>query len=239
MDNAFVIDGVLLAVLIGGALLGARRGIVKSLMGLVTVAAALLGAVVLADLLTGPITAVAAPKVEDAVVGQFFEEYDFGLRGEKPDTRVEGPALDALRELGVPEETIDGLTSRLHGASESVRQEIADAFRAAISEAVRALVRTTVHAVLVLVFYLALLVGLKLLTRALDLVFDLPVLGTVNSALGALLGLAEAAVLLFVAVHIAARLNVDWVVSHADDAHLLPVFLNHSPVEGISAWFHY
>ena len=236
MDNAFVIDGVLLAVLTAGTLLGARRGIVKSLMGLVTVAAALIGAVVLADLLTGPITAIAAPKVEDAVVGEFFEEY--GLSGERPDARVGESALEALRGLGVPEETVDALAPKLHGASEAARREIVGAFRAAISEAVRALVRTTVHAVLVLVFYLALLVALKLLTRALDLVFDLPVLGAVNGALGALLGLAETAVLLFVAVHIAARLNVDGFAPPADGARLLPFFLDHSPVERISAWFH-
>ena len=238
MDNAFVIDGVLLAALIGGTLLGARRGIVKSLMGLVTVAAALIGAVVLADLLTGPITAAAAPKVEDAVVGQFFERHGSELPGERPDTHVGEPALDALRELGVPEETIDALTSKLHGASESAKQEIAGAFRAAISEAVRKVVRTTVHAVLVLVLYLVLIVALKLLTRTLDLVFDLPVLGAANSALGALLGLAETALLLFVAVHVAAGLNVDGFAPRADGARLLPVFLDHSPVEWISAWFH-
>lgn len=238
MDNAFVIDGVLLAVLIGGTLLGARRGAVKSLMGLVTVAAALLGAVMFAELLTGPVTAVVAPKVEDAVVGRFFEEHGSELPGEWSDTRVGEPALDALRELGVPEATINGLTSKLHVSSESVKQEVADAVRAAVSEAVRALVRTMVHAALVLVFYLALLVALKLLTRALDLVFDLPVLGTVNGALGALLGFAEAALLLFVAVHIAARLNAGWAGARAPNAYLLPLFLDHSPVEWISAWFH-
>lgn len=230
MDNAFVIDGILLAVLIGGALLGARRGIVKSLMGLVTVAAALIGAVVLADLLTGPVTAVIAPKVEDAVVGRFFEEH-----GRSDTAHTREPALDALRELGVPEETIESLTSKLQGASALAERELADTIRAAVSEAVRALVRTTVHAVLVLVLYLALVIALKLLTRTLDLVFDLPVLGTVNSTLGALLGLAEAALLLFVAVHVAARLNAGW--ARADGGLLLPFFLSHSPVEGISAWF--
>ena len=238
MDNAFVIDGVLLAALLAGTLFGARRGLVKSLMGLVTVAAALIGAVVLADLLTGPITAIAAPKVEDAVIGQFFEEHGSELSGGRPDAYPGGTALDALRELGVPEETIDALASRLRGASELAKQEIAGAVRAAISEAVRALVRTTVHAALVLAFYLALLVALRLLTRALDLVFDLPVLGAVNGALGALLGLAEAALLLFVAVHVAARLNVDGFAPSADGAYLLPVFLDHSPVDWISAWFH-
>ena len=238
MDNAFVIDGVLLIVLIAGTLLGARRGIVKSLMGRVTAAAALIGAVALAGLLTGPITAVAAPKAEEAVIGQFFEEYGSAFPGGRPDTRAGEAALDALRELGVPEETIDALASKLRSASEPARQELAEAFRAAISEAVRTVVRTTVHAVLVLVLYPALLVAFKLLTRALDLVFDLPVLGAVNSALGALLGLAEAALLLFVAVHIAARLNVDGFAPRADGARLLPVFLDHSPVEWISAWVH-
>ena len=226
MDNAFVIDGALLIVLIAGTLIGAHRGIVKSLMGLVTVIAALIGAVILADLLTGPVTAIVAPKTEEAVIVRFFEEYGAELSGAWPDTNAGEAVLDALRELGVPEETIKSLTSKLHGAAGAARQEVADACRAAISEAVYALVRSTVHAVLVLVFYLALLIALKLVTRALDLVFDLPVLDTVNGALGALLGFAETALLLFAVVRIAARLNVEWIVSHANDTYLLPLFLN-------------
>ena len=234
MDNAFVIDGLLLIALLAGTALGARRGIVKSLMGLVTVAAALVGAVVLADLLTGPVTAVAAARVEDAVIGQFFEEHDFS--GGRPDARVGEPALDALRELGVPEETIGGIASKLYGAP--AEQEIGEALRSAVSQAVREVVRTAVHAALVLVFWLVLFAALKLLTRTLDLVFDLPVLDTVNSALGALLGFAETALLLLAAAHIAARLNPGGIARHADNAYLLPVFLGHSPVERISAWFH-
>ena len=34
MDNALIADGVIVSVLLVGALLGAKRGLIKSLMGL-------------------------------------------------------------------------------------------------------------------------------------------------------------------------------------------------------------
>ena len=56
MDNAIVVDGVLAAVLIFGTVYGAYRGLIKSLAGLVAVVAALIGSVMLANLLTEPVT---------------------------------------------------------------------------------------------------------------------------------------------------------------------------------------
>ena len=83
-----------------------------------------------------------------------------------------------------------------------------------------------------------LLIVLKLLTRALDHVFDLPVLSTVNNLGGAAIGLIEAVLLLYVVVFIGSHLGVKLITDHADDTYLLPIFLNHSPVELISSFTH-
>ena len=76
MDNALIIDGVLGAVLLIGALIGAKRGLFKSLMGLAAVALALVGAVFLAGKLTGPVTDFIAPKIENELVEQFSDVLD-------------------------------------------------------------------------------------------------------------------------------------------------------------------
>ena len=83
-----------------------------------------------------------------------------------------------------------------------------------------------------------LLIVLKLLTRALDHVFDLPLLSTVNGVGGAAIGLIEAALLLYVVIYIGSRFGVKLITAHADDTYLLPIFLNHSPVELISSFTH-
>ena len=63
MDNALIIDGILAIALLAGALIGWKRGLFKSLMGLAVVVLALIGSVVLADMLTEPVTDFVAPKV--------------------------------------------------------------------------------------------------------------------------------------------------------------------------------
>ena len=61
--------------------------------------------------------------------------------------------------------------------------------------------------------------------------FDLPVLGTANRLGGAAIGLVEAVLLLYVCVYIASLLGVKAVTGHAEDTFLLPLFLNHSPLD--------
>ncbi len=245
MDNALVIDGVLAVVLLAGALIGAKRGLFKSLMGVVVVIAALIGAVLLADMLTDPITDLIAPKVEDAVVQKFADTLE---RTSAEDSQAGGGVRDGVAELsalaeeyGLSGDVLNGLLrsfeDTVHDFTEQAKEKAEGTFRDAISAGVRSVVSGTVHAVLVLVLYLVLLIVLKLLTNALDHVFDLPVLGTLNGTGGAVLGLLEAALLLYVVLYAASHLGVQAITDHADEGYLLPLFLNHSPIELISSLF--
>lgn len=237
MDNAIIVDGVLAVALLAGVLIGAKRGLFKSLMGLIVVVAALFGAVWLADTLTEPITDIIAPKVEDSLVRSFSE----ALERKSTDAAGEGrqELAEALEKYGIPKETTQKLLSPLTSAAQdmvgSAKQKAVEAFREAVSASVRKIVRGTVHTVLVFVLYIVLLFVLKLLARLLDHVFDLPVLSTVNDIGGAAIGLLETALVLFVAVHVAARLGVEAVAKPADGAVLLPFFLEHSPIELITS----
>ena len=220
MDNALVIDGSIAAVLLVGALIGAKRGLFRSLMGIVVVAGALVGAVLLADLLTPAVTDLVYPFVEGRVMAG-LESKASELTGSLSDELTE-----ALRGLGVdaPKLTRDALS----GGSEG--------YIAAVGAAARKVTESVVHAALLLVLYLVLLIVLKLLTGAADRVLDLPILSTVNGVGGAALGLLEAALLLYVAVYVAARLGSGVLLRHANDTYLLPIFLNRSPVELISSF---
>ncbi len=241
MDNALIIDVVLGVLLVAGAVIGAYRGLFKSLMGFLVVLAALVGAVLLADLLTEPLTGLIAPQVEDAVVKRFSDKLEQTAKEDgTADSRNELSEL--LEKYGLPADTLDELTGTLAGAlsdaASAAKGKAADTFRSAISSTVRTLVRGVVHAALVLVLYVVLLIVLKLLTNAIDHVFDLPGLNTLNTLGGAALGLLEAALLLYVVIFAASRFGVKLIAEHADDTYLLAFFLNHSPVEWISALFH-
>ena len=71
MDNALIIDLVLTAVLALFALLGARKGLIRSLMALVSVVVALIGATLLTAMFVEPVTDLVYPKVEERVLEQF------------------------------------------------------------------------------------------------------------------------------------------------------------------------
>lgn len=238
MDNALIIDGALVVILIGGMLVGAHRGLFKSLMGMVVVLAALIGAVWLADLLADPIADMIAPRVEDAVVKQFSEELDKPAEADASDAEGRRGLSELLEAYDLPSDLLDSLLEPLSGAlstaAAGAKEKAAELFRSAVSASVKTLVRGTVHTVLVLVLYVILLVALKLLTRLLDHVFDLPVLSAVNGLGGAAFGLLETALLLYVAIYLGAHFGVKLITEHAEDTYLLPIFINHSPVELLS-----
>ena len=233
MDNALIVDGVLAVILIVGTLVGAKRGLFKSLMGLVVVAAALIGSVVLANMLTEPITNFVAPKVEDTVVKQFSAELDksvtSGSDGVGALLEKYGLSADALSGVLAP------LTSGASGAASSAKQTATNTFRSMASATIRTVVSGAVHAVLTMVLYIVLLVVLRLLVNLLNHVFDLPLLGTVNSLGGAAIGFVEALLLVYVVTFIGYHLGVKIITAHANDTFLLSFFLNHSPVELLSS----
>lgn len=236
MDNAVVIDGVLVIALVVGTVLGAHRGLIKSLMGFLVVVGAFIGAVLLADALTGPITDAVAPKVEDAVVEKFAEVVE---KGTEEDGGAGAYDLTKLLEsLGLTYQTVRSIINPLDDAQDweaAAKEKAVAAFREVISPTVWSLVRGAVHAALLLLLYIALTVALKLVLRAVDLVFDLPVLSTLNGVGGAVLGFLEAAVLISVALYVGSRLGVKLVTEHMKDTLLLPLFLDRSPIGWISS----
>ena len=238
MDNTISIDLALGAVLLAGALIGAKRGLVKSLMGLLASLLAMVGAAILCNTLTPPVTDLIAPKVEDAVVEAFAKELDILFEAAEPD--AQRPLPELFEEYGLSEETLKGflasLASGALGEAAKAREKAVDACRAAVGATVRAAVERTVHAALMLVSYPVLLIAVRLLTRTLDHVFDLPVLNEVNTALGAALGLLTAALALYVVLFAASRLGWDALNERKDGSLLLSFFMDHSPVEWMSFW---
>ncbi len=64
MDAAMIFDLVIIAVLAVGLIVGAWRGLLASLAGLVIFVAALVGAAVIASALTAPVTEFVRPVME-------------------------------------------------------------------------------------------------------------------------------------------------------------------------------
>lgn len=227
MDNVIIADGVIALILLAGALIGAKRGLIKSLAGLAVLIVALLVSVKLADMLTEPVTDAAVPKIEQALVKSFTE----ALEDKDGDSRL----TELMKSLGFPEETVDSLLAPLayvaQGMTEASKQSALDRFHKGLSDCIRPIVRGTVHTVLLLVSYLIVTLLLKLAIGALDLMFELPGLSAVNAIAGALFGFMEAALIVCAFAFAVTSLNIKGLEGVAGGTRLLDLFVKFNPFD--------
>lgn len=217
MNNGLIIDAAFALVLILGVVFGAKRGLVRSLMALVTVVVALIGAAILSDLLAQPVTEALLPQAEQSLT-EWFDE-----RGTAQDTAAADEDEDTAGATGLLRRL---LRIDFDGA---LRQSLRSLAEDAALAAVRSLLSSLARALAFLVSFLVLTLLLRLVTRGLDKVFTLPVLHTFNSLGGAAVGLIESALLLFLVCDFAPRLGVTVLAQYEVGTYLLHFFMQQSP----------
>ena len=194
MTTPVIIDAIAVAVLAGFAVLGAWKGLLRTLAGLLVVVLSLAGAGIIASALSGPAAKLVAPMIEKRIEARLDEAIQAQLPGTLPgDGAEELPLADLLDLLGVDQARRDALTGR---AQETIRDTGASLAAAVIESAAR----SVLYGALYMISFVLLSAGLHLLVRMLDAVLKLPGLHGLNALGGGLVGLAEGALLLFLAV---------------------------------------
>lgn len=210
MEKYFA-DIVIAAVLLLSVLLGAHKGLVKSLAGVVILVAALVGASFIADALAEPVAAWMGPMLE-----QHIQENLTGT-----DTADVESMLTALQFGG----------GELQKMVEDVLQTVQETGSSLLTAVVDSVTHSIAYAAVYVVSFLALLLALWLLVQPLNLAATkLPVVKTVNALGGGVLGLVWGALLVFLAVW--AMLRFGWVLTAemVADSRLLYFFANNSPL---------
>lgn len=195
---AFLIaDGLVLAVLLIFACIGARRGLILSLCGLLAFVVAFLGASFAARTLSPVVADALEPRFAAAIEEQLNESIrQQAAAGEAAvlspdDVPLEG-VLDALREMGFYETLINTVDRAVESGMTAVAASAAAAVAAAIAQ-------SAAYLILFLLGFFLILLAWRLLSRALDLVARLPGLHFLNKTGGALFGLVQGCIILFVA----------------------------------------
>lgn len=190
-------DGLVLAVLLIFACIGARRGLILSLCGLLAFVVAFLGASFAARTLSPAVADALEPKFAAAIEEQLNESIrQQAEAGEAAvlspdDVPLEG-VLDALREMGFYETLINTVDRAVESGMTAVAASAAAAVAAAIAQ-------SAAYLILFLLGFFLILLAWRLLSRALDLVARLPGLHFLNKTGGALFGLVQGCIILFVA----------------------------------------
>jgi len=233
MNTALVLDIIFAAALILSVLIGAKRGLFKSLMSLVVIIAALIGASFFANMFTEPVTDFVMPKVEQKVEAWLDIPEGMGsnllngvLSSNSNTSDKASQILEKLERFGAGSAFLDSVQEATDKATDTVEDAVTDAATAAA----RAVVKTIVHAALFLAFYLILSIVLKLVAKLLDAALDkIPVVNKVNSIGGAAIGLVECVLMLFVICYLAPRLGVKVYSENVDQTFIVSFFANHSP----------
>ena len=230
MTTPVIIDMIAAAVLIAAAAWGAHRGLFRALAGLAVVIVALVGAAVIANALAAPAARLVTPLIRDHI-----------------ETRVDEAMAQQSQEVQMPEEDVDeGFAIAdllaLMGLDEDVRdslvrqteEKIQDTGISLAMAVVESVAQSILYAALFLISFVGLTILLKLLIRAMDLVLQLPGLHLVNSLGGGLIGLAEGALALFLAIWVLRRFGVSFETDTVSATHILKFFATHTPLSALS-----
>lgn len=230
MTTPVIIDVIAAAVLIAGAVWGARRGLFRALAGLAVVIAALVGAAVIAHALAAPAAELVTPLIRDGIEARVEE----AMAQQSPEVQMpeedvdEGFAIaDLLALMGLDEDVRDSLVRQ-------TEEKIQDTGISLAMAVVESVAQSILYAALFLISFVGLTILLKLLIRAMDLVLQLPGLHLVNSLGGGLIGLAEGALALFLAIWVLRRFGVSFETDTVSATHILRFFATHTPLSALS-----
>ena len=234
MTTPVIIDAVAVAILAFFVLWGAHQGLLRSLAGLLTIVAALVGAGLIAGALADSAARLAGPLVEERIRTQVDEAItaQASQKVEMPELDVEGgdeefDIADLLALMGLDQDVRDSLT-------EEIQEKAVDAGTTIAAAVVESVVRSVLYGVVFLLSFLALTVLLKLALRALDLVLKLPGLHLLNTLGGAAAGLVQGVVLAFLAIWIARRLGVSFETETVAQTHIRHFFTTNTPLSALS-----
>lgn len=217
------------AVLAGFAYFGARKGLVRALAGLIAAVLSLVGANLISTALTGQVMKIAAPAIEKRIEAQLDE----AVRTRLPDGQM--PGGDVLESLDLPvEELLDllGLDAQVRQSlMERAEDTVKEAGVSAASAVVESMAYSVLHGILYMLAFLALRILFQIAIRALNLIFKLPGLNSLNAWGGGALGLAEGVLLVFAAAFAAQQLGLP--ASTGELGRIFSLFLSHSPLNAM------
>ena len=222
MTTPVIIDAIAVAVLAGFAILGAWKGLLRTLAGLLVLVLSLAGAGIIASALSAPAAKLIAPVVEKRIESRLDE----AMREQRPgrETEEDLPLAELLDLLGVDQARRDALADR---AEKSVRETGASLVMALVES----LAQSVLYGVLYMLAFVLLSFALHLLVRMLDAVLKLPGLHGLNAVGGGLVGLAEGALLLFLAVWALRLVGVSF--DGEEGTQIFRFFTTHTPLDAL------
>ena len=186
---SLIFDIIIVAVCILSIILGAKKGFIKSIMGMCTLIAALFLAYAFTPTLSAYVHDTEIMGNVSESIGDTIKSLSRTDEGEYNLEKMFEDMPDAFRQIldryNANESELAGTITPEANATESVVDSLASAIAAPVVSVIS-------NVVSFLLIFVAAVIVLKLLTLLLDLIFQLPVLKTANTMLGVLIGIVAA-----------------------------------------------
>lgn len=256
MKTAVIIDFIVAALLLGFLIYGAWRGLFRSVVGLLIVVLALSGATFAARELTPAATELLRPVIESAVSRRVDDALDGeassreeGLPPEggaavapvKPEPVTQAPegSADSSAEDGALLRLQAGELLRLMGWDGTLTKSLSDkaaekAQETGVSLAMAvadSVMESFVYVCLFALSFAALSLLLHLAAKALDVATKLPGIHFLNGLGGALIGLAQGGLLIFLAIWLLRCAHISFDTETVAQTHLLRFFAGSGPLD--------
>lgn len=226
-----ILDVLLVAVLLFFTLRGAKKGFVLTLCSLVAVLVAIIGANILADMLTPKVAEAIQPKLETVIEESLTEALrntEFTAPGGDVATSAEevplAGVLEVLRENELYKQFLSGIEDALNEGAAATAASAASRVAAAVAAQLA-------RGLIFIIGFLVVLLAWTLLSHALDLVAKLPVLNSLNSGLGGVIGLVKGVVIVYIAVWALYSLTGYVTQEMMEQTYLFRFLALHSPME--------
>ena len=211
-----------MAVLAGFAILGAWKGLLRTLAGLLVLALSLAGAGIVASALSVPAAKLISPVIEKRIEARL----DKAIQEQRPrETTGEALSLAELLDLLRVDQT------RRDALADRTEKSVRDTGASLVTALVESLAQSVLYGVLYMISFILLTVALHLLVRMLDAVLKLPGLHGLNALGGGLVGLAEGVLLLFLAVWALRLVGISF--DTGEDSRIFLLFTVYTPLDAL------
>ncbi len=202
---ALIIDIIAAALLLFFILRGKKRGLIKTIAGILVI------------VLAFPLAGALADKTADPIAERFVTPSvsDF-LAPKAEETKNAFEFKTMLIKIGVPESLAESVVS-------------ASPVNELLSNATKTLSQKLTYALLYLIYFIILILIFKLLIKLIDKIFDLPVLNLINSLGGLLCGAVLGYLLILVTAIILINLGVLLDSQTIESTHLLRFIISTNP----------
>jgi uncharacterized membrane protein required for colicin V production len=187
MNNAVILDGLVIVILIASAVSGAKRGLLMSLSRLVGLAAGIFGGKIAVDAFS--------PIISRRFVFPLVDEAVHSVLAATPDVKMVHDAQNALHSA---RELLTKVLEQLGLATVSlskIADDIAGELMAGSGDIAAVISRRLSEILVFIVAFFVIQAVAHLILRALDEVLRLPVIGLPNRVGGAMLGFAKGMVM--------------------------------------------